>query len=164
MPRSSSGRTESASKRSWGTQTLSGKTSLLWWSTQASEGLLREISCERRGLALLADYGVVSASHDMTLKVWDFQGSIVSDLIGHTAIVYSAATSPSGLVASASEDNTARVWSPDGSCLATIPHPGPSHRSSRCATHITQTSRPASETVTTVQGVCGTLHSCWTMT
>lgn len=77
-----------------------------------------------RGLALLEGVGVVSASHDMTLKLWDFQGNIVSDLIGHTAIVYSVATSSSGLVASASEDNTARVWTPDGACLATIPHPG----------------------------------------
>lgn len=78
----------------------------------------------RRGLALLADVGVVSASHDMTLKLWDFEGKVMTELIGHTAIVYSAATSSSGLIASASEDNTARLWTPDGACVATIPHPG----------------------------------------
>ncbi len=79
-----------------------------------------------RGLALLEGLGIVSASHDMTLKVWDFQGSVIGDLIGHTAIVYNVATSASGLIASASEDNSARVWDHHGQCLAHIPHPGTS--------------------------------------
>ena len=77
-----------------------------------------------RGLALLEGFGIVSASHDMTLKVWGFDGRAISELIGHTAIVYSVATSSSGLIASASEDNSARVWTHDGQCIAHIPHPG----------------------------------------
>lgn len=80
--------------------------------------------CLCRGLALLVGHRVVSASHDLTLKVWDFEGSLRAELIGHTAIVYSVAALGSSLVASASEDSSARIWTPDGECLAHIPHPG----------------------------------------
>lgn len=48
----------------------------------------------------------------------------MANFLGHTALVYSAATSAQGLIASGSEDNTARVWRADGTCLATIQHPG----------------------------------------
>ena len=79
----------------------------------------------RRGLALLPNLGVVSASHDQTLRVWTFQGECIAELVGHTALVYSAACSEDGtLIASASEDNTVRTWRPDGQCLQTIEHPG----------------------------------------
>lgn len=78
-----------------------------------------------RGLALLKDIGVVSASHDLTLRVWSFEGECIAELIGHTALVYSAACShDSSLIASASEDNTVRTWRPDGQCLQTLEHPG----------------------------------------
>ncbi len=78
-----------------------------------------------RGLALLNNIGVVSASHDQTLRVWTFQGDCIAELVGHTALVYSAACSDDGsLIASASEDNTVRTWRPDGQCLQTIEHPG----------------------------------------
>lgn len=61
--------------------------------------------------------GVVSASHDQTLKVWTLSGECLAELVGHTALVYCAAATPGGLVASGSEDNTARLWHADGSCL-----------------------------------------------
>lgn len=78
-----------------------------------------------RGLALLNNIGVVSASHDQTLRVWTFEGEYVAELVGHTALVYSAACSDDGsLIASASEDNTVRTWRPDGQCLQTLEHPG----------------------------------------
>lgn len=78
-----------------------------------------------RGLALLNNIGVVSASHDQTLRVWTFQGDCIAELVGHTALVYNAACSDDGgLIASASEDNTVRTWRPDGQCLQTIEHPG----------------------------------------
>ena len=73
-----------------------------------------------RGLALLPEVGVVSASHDQTLKVWTLAGECLSELVGHTALVYSAAATPpdgGSLVASGSEDNTARLWHADGACL-----------------------------------------------
>lgn len=78
-----------------------------------------------RGLALLNNIGVVSASHDQTLRVWTFEGECIAELVGHTALVYSAAGSDDGsLIASASEDNTVRTWRPDGQCLQTLEHPG----------------------------------------
>lgn len=78
-----------------------------------------------RGLALLNNIGVISASHDQTLRVWTFEGECIAELVGHTALVYSAACSEDGsLVASASEDNTVRTWRPDGQCLQTLEHPG----------------------------------------
>lgn len=74
---------------------------------------------------MLNHIGVVSASHDQTLRVWTFQGDCIAELVGHTALVYSAACSDDGsLIASASEDNTVRTWRPDGQCLQTIEHPG----------------------------------------
>ncbi|KAK9806981.1 hypothetical protein WJX72_009418 [[Myrmecia] bisecta] len=76
-----------------------------------------------RGLALIPGLGVVSASHDQTLRVWTFGGECISELVGHSALVYSARASSHGLIASASEDNTARIWRADGSCIQTIPHP-----------------------------------------
>ena len=100
-------------------------TSVKFWKeiiTSRTAILKKPVGC--RGLALLEGFGIVSASHDMTLKVWDFQGAVIADLIGHTAIVYSVATSASGLIASASEDSSARVWNHHGQCLAHIPHPG----------------------------------------
>lgn len=36
---------------------------------------------------------MVSASHDQTLRLWDFSGSCMAEFVGHTAIVYSAAGS-----------------------------------------------------------------------
>lgn len=68
--------------------------------------------------------GVVSASHDHSLRVWTFSGECIAQLLGHTALVYAAAVSPTGLIASASEDNTLRLWRPDGTLLQTIHHPG----------------------------------------
>jgi len=44
--------------------------------------------------------GFVSASHDFTVKVWALSGEIVSELLGHTAVVYACAALPSGLIAS----------------------------------------------------------------
>lgn len=49
----------------------------------------------------------------------------MAELVGHTAIVYSAAVSPDGLmVATASEDGTARLWRLDGTLTQTVQHPG----------------------------------------
>ena len=44
--------------------------------------------CCHRGLAGLEGLGVVSASHDQTLKVWTFDGDCIATLSGHTALVY----------------------------------------------------------------------------
>ena len=76
--------------------------------------LPRLVQHAHRGLALLPGVGVVSASHDHTLKVWTFDGECIAELVGHDALVYCAAATADGLVASGSEDNTARLWQADG--------------------------------------------------
>lgn len=70
-----------------------------------------------RGLALLPNVGVVSASHDQSLKIWTFEGECISELVGHTALVYCVAASEEGLIVSGSEDNTLKIWRADGTCL-----------------------------------------------
>ncbi len=42
----------------------------------------------RRGLAVLPGLGVVSASHDQTLRIWTFTGESLATLCGHNAIIY----------------------------------------------------------------------------
>lgn len=77
-----------------------------------------------RGMALVHDIGLVTASHDMTAKVWTASGDCIAELVGHTALLYSATSSPDGtLLATASEDNTVRLWRLDGRCLQTLEHP-----------------------------------------
>ena len=53
-----------------------------------------------RGLCELPGTGFVSASHDMTLRVWSPDGSTLAELVGHTAIIYSCAATQAGLIAS----------------------------------------------------------------
>lgn len=49
--------------------------------------------------------------------MWTLSGECVAELVGHTALVYCAACTFDGLVASGSEDNTAKLWHADGTCL-----------------------------------------------
>lgn len=53
----------------------------------------------------------------MAAQVWTLSGECVAELVGHTALVYCAACTFDGLVASGSEDNTAKLWHADGTCL-----------------------------------------------
>ncbi|KFM27541.1 Phospholipase A-2-activating protein [Auxenochlorella protothecoides] len=80
-----------------------------------------------RHLAFVPGSGqAVSASHDTTLKVWDVEArACTSQLWGHSSLVYAAAATPGGLLASGSEDNTSRLWHLGGGpSLQTLPHPG----------------------------------------
>lgn len=54
----------------------------------------------RRALAEVPGVGFVSASHDFTLRLWALSGELLSELLGHTAVVYAVAALPSGVVAS----------------------------------------------------------------
>ena len=56
-----------------------------------------------RGLCTLPGIGFVSASNDMTLRVWATEGGTLAQLAGHTALVYSCAATASGMIASGAE-------------------------------------------------------------
>ena len=55
---------------------------------------------------------IISASYDMTLKLWDARtGNLISTLAGHTATVIDCGYSPDGkYIISLSEDNTIKMW------------------------------------------------------
>lgn len=53
-----------------------------------------------RGLALLPGVGFVSASHDLTLRVWTLGGQTVAELLGHSALVYAVDCTASGRIVS----------------------------------------------------------------
>jgi WD40 repeat protein len=95
----------------------------MWGKQCILQGRCPFLPC--RGLALVPGIGFVSASHDMTLRVWDLTGTQLAILVGHQALVYSAAGAPDGLlIASASEDKTSRLWDIEGTLRQTLPHPG----------------------------------------
>lgn len=78
-----------------------------------------------RSLAVVPGIGIVSGSHDTTLKVWTLNWDCIAQMSGHSGIVYSVGVSPdSAFISSGSEDNTARVWQLDGTCCQVIEHPG----------------------------------------
>lgn len=81
---------------------------------------------------------MISASHDHSLKVWTYEGDCLSQLVGHTALVYCCAATEDGLIASGSEDNTLRLWKADGTCLQVGQH----HTPAAYSWHVTGSSPP----------------------
>ncbi|GIL93050.1 hypothetical protein Vretifemale_20531 [Volvox reticuliferus] len=89
-----------------------------------------------RGICQVPGLGFATASHDLSVRVWDSTGSLLAELLGHSAIVYTVAAvempsvrGPAGgdggvLLASGSEDNTVRLWRPSGECVQVLEHPG----------------------------------------
>jgi phospholipase A-2-activating protein len=72
-----------------------------------------------RGLCNLPGVGFVSASNDMTLRVWTLAGDTVAELVGHTALVYSCAATDEGLILSgALSQMDARVIVDFAACLS----------------------------------------------
>ncbi|BAY20275.1 WD-40 repeat-containing protein [Calothrix sp. NIES-2100] len=64
---------------------------------------------------------IVTAGADNTVRVWDFAGKQVAELIGHQGNVKSANFSPDGkLIVTASFDGTARIWDISGKQLAEL--------------------------------------------
>ncbi|XP_065856759.1 uncharacterized protein [Euphorbia lathyris] len=76
-----------------------------------------------RGLAEMHGLGVLSASHDGSIRLWALSGQVLMEMVGHTSIVYSVNSHPSGLIVSGSEDCSAKIWK-DGVCVQTLEHPG----------------------------------------
>ena len=78
-----------------------------------------------RGLSVHPDLGLISASHDGTIKFWSKTGECIVEMMGHKALIYSVAVSPDGMViATGSEDNTAKIWRADGTLIQVLDHPG----------------------------------------
>ncbi|KAF6166573.1 hypothetical protein GIB67_005435 [Kingdonia uniflora] len=76
-----------------------------------------------RGLSVMPDLGILSASHDGSIRLWALTGELLMEMVGHTAIVYSAHAHVSGLIVSGSEDCLAKIWK-DGVCVQSLEHPG----------------------------------------
>lgn len=72
-----------------------------------------------RGLALLGDGRLVSASSDRSLYIWDVEnGQVLQILEGHTDDVVAVITLSDDRLVSASDDTTLRVWNArTGQCL-----------------------------------------------
>ena len=63
----------------------------------------------------------VPASQDDTPQLWNADGKLLANLVGHTRVVSCGVFSSDGLrILTASQDNTARLWSADGKPLATL--------------------------------------------
>ncbi|TIB97196.1 WD-40 repeat-containing protein [Wallemia mellicola] len=76
-----------------------------------------------RALTILPNgIGFASASNDLQIKLWTFDGENIMNLDGHTEFIYSLATLPTGQIVSAGEDRSVRIWQ-DGECVQTIIHP-----------------------------------------
>jgi WD40 repeat protein len=58
------------------------------------------VCCCCRGVCVLPGVGFVSGSHDCSLRVWSLSGEVMAELCGHSAIIYSVAATPAGLIAS----------------------------------------------------------------
>ncbi|TIB09043.1 hypothetical protein E3P77_02783 [Wallemia ichthyophaga] len=69
--------------------------------------------------------GFASASNDLQIKLWTFDGENIMSMHGHTEFIYALATLPSGGIVSAGEDRSVKVWQ-DGECVQTIIHPSTS--------------------------------------
>ncbi|KAM3263838.1 hypothetical protein P3L10_000832 [Capsicum annuum] len=54
--------------------------------------------------------GVLSASHDGSIRLWELSGQVLLEMVGHTAIVYSVDAHASGLIVSGSEGRFAKIW------------------------------------------------------
>ncbi|KAG5526584.1 hypothetical protein RHGRI_032755 [Rhododendron griersonianum] len=76
-----------------------------------------------RSLAVMPDLGIISASHDGSIRLWTISGQVLMEMVGHTSIVYSVDSHVSGLIVSGSEDCFAKIWK-DGVCIQSIEHPG----------------------------------------
>jgi phospholipase A-2-activating protein len=70
-----------------------------------------------RCLAQMPGLGILSASHDGTIKVWALTGQPLLEMIGHTSLVYSVDAHSSGVIVSGSEDRSAKIWKGDLFCV-----------------------------------------------
>ncbi len=63
---------------------------------------------------------IATASRDRKVRVFDLNGKLLAEMIGHEADVSSVAFASDGSLISTSDDGTIRKWSIDGTLLSTI--------------------------------------------
>lgn len=64
----------------------------------------------------------MSCSNDETVKLWTIDGTLLSEMKGHTGFVFAVCVLDSGEIVSGGDDKTVRVWR-DGQCVQVITHP-----------------------------------------
>jgi phospholipase A-2-activating protein len=76
-----------------------------------------------RSLALLPNgIGFASASNDGTVRLTDFEGNLLHELVGHDSFVYSVNLLSNGDIVTSGEDRTVRIWR-DGKAIQIITLP-----------------------------------------
>ncbi|GFY89670.1 transducin family protein [Actinidia rufa] len=90
-----------------------------------------------RSLAVMPGLGILSASHDGSIRLWAISGQVLMEMVGHTSIVYSVDSHTSGLLLVAVRtvlrrygkleefcENHVPFVLLDGVCAQSIEHPG----------------------------------------
>lgn len=76
-----------------------------------------------RSLALLPNgAGFASASNDGTVRLTDFEGNLLQELVGHDSFIYSVKLLHNGDIVTSGEDRTVRIWR-DGRAIQVITLP-----------------------------------------
>ncbi|MEM7591081.1 MAG: AAA-like domain-containing protein [Cyanobacteria bacterium P01_A01_bin.83] len=74
-----------------------------------------------RTVAITSDNKIVSGSRDRTIKIWDSDGTVLANLTGHLAPIYSVAVNPlNDQIVSASADKTLKIWDSNGDEITTL--------------------------------------------
>ncbi|ARV58431.1 hypothetical protein BZZ01_07065 [Nostocales cyanobacterium HT-58-2] len=82
---------------------------------------LSEHSAAVNGVAISPDGNTIASSMDNTVKLWRYDGTLLTTLKGHDGIVFRVKFSPQGnIIASSSEDNTVKLWKLDGTLITTL--------------------------------------------
>lgn len=88
--------------------------SILIWDIKVAQPVHRIQGAHNdavRALTILGDgIGFASASNDLQIKLWTFDGDNIMNLEGHTEFIYALATLPTGQIVSAGEDRSVKVW------------------------------------------------------
>mmetsp|Transcript_2092 Transcript_2092/g.2658 ORF Transcript_2092/g.2658 Transcript_2092/m.2658 type:complete len:347 (-) Transcript_2092:367-1407(-) len=74
---------------------------------------------------MFADFspiGFVSCSNDSMVKIWTYDGDMISELAGHSGYVFAVHTLPNNIIASGSDDRTVKLWK-NFECVQTIDFP-----------------------------------------